>query len=202
MKTYLLTFFCFLFSLQLSSALAEFLPPSFSSGFEQEYVSALKGKIKKGMGTIDYKYPGQIRFETTTPSPVVFVSNGVKAWYYRAPFIEGEQGEVTESSAREGASVYIKFFDSLKKGLSSNEFYDVKNNDLSFKGKTKTELGINKAKLNFKNSSQTFENLESIELTFSDNKLTKIKFIDLKTNANLPAERFNFVAPINTKKVN
>ncbi len=198
MKAILVIFtFC-----QLNSAFAEFLPSSFSSRFEQEYVSALKGKVKKGQGTIDYKYPGQIRFETNTPSAVIFVSNGVKAWYYRAPFIDGEQGEVTETSAREGASVYIKFFDALKKGLSSNEYYDVKNNDLTFKNKTKTELGINKAKLNFKTSVQSFENLESIELTFSDKKISKIKFIDLKTNANLPAERFNFAAPPNTKKVN
>ena len=198
MKAFI-TIFAFLL---FNNAFAEFLPSSFSSRFEQEYVSALKGKVKKGQGLIDYKYPGHIRFETSTPSAVIFVSNGVKAWYYRAPFIDGEQGEVTETSAREGASIYIKFFDALKKGLSSNDFYDVKNNNLTFKGKTKTELGINKAKLNFKNNAQSFENLESIELTFSDNKLSKIKFIDLKTNTNLSAERFNFVAPANTKKIN
>lgn len=186
----------------LSLVHAEFLPASFSSRFEQEYVSTLKGKVKKGSGQIDYKYPGQIRFESHSPSTVVFVSNGSKAWYYRAPFIEGEQGEVTETSAREGASVYIKFFDALKKGLVSNEFYDVKNNVISFKGKTKSDLGINKAQLTFKNNGSTFESLEVIELTFADNKQSKIKFIDLKTNVSLPADKFNFTPPANTKKVN
>ncbi len=185
-----------------NAVFAEFLPSAFSSKFEQEYVSTLKGKVKKGHGTIDYKYPGQIRFETTTPSPVVFTSNGTKAWYYRAPFIEGEQGEVTEMAAKDGATVYIKFFDSLKKGLSSNDYYDVKDTTLTFKPKAKADLGIISAKLSFKNNSQKFENLEVIELTTTDGKNTKIKFVDLNTNPTLGADKFNFVIPPNTKKVN
>ena len=77
-------------------------------------------------GTIDYKYPGQIRFETNTPSTVIFTSNGVRAWYYRAPFIEGEEGEVTESTAKDGDTIFIKFFDSLKNGLITNDYYEIK----------------------------------------------------------------------------
>ena len=96
-------------SLSLQVARAEFLPQGFSARFEQEYVSILKGNTKKGQGFVDYKYPSNIRFETSTPSQIIFVSNGVKSWYYRAPFIEGEEGEVTESKAQEESSVYIKF---------------------------------------------------------------------------------------------
>ena len=181
---------------------AEFLPATFSSKFEQEYISTLKGKVKKGNGTIDYKYPGQIRFETSTPTPVIFTSNGSKAWYYRAPFIEGEQGEVTEMSAREGASVYIKFFDALKKGLTSNDLYEFKNNQLNFKIKASKELGVTKALLAFENKSQKFEDLKEIELTLSDGKTTKIRFVDLKNNVNFNPDKFNFVIPPNTKKTN
>lgn len=192
--------------LATSTAFADFLPQSFSSKFEQEYVSTLKGKTKKGQGTIEYKYPGQIRFETNTPSTVVFVSNGVKAWYYRAPFIEGEQGEVTESSAKEGSTIYIKFFDSLKNGLVSNDYYEVKKGEpvtLVFKPKAAKELGIKESMLIFKNKgSQKFEELEAINLVFSDGKNSKLKFVDLKVNPGMGADRFNFVPPANTKKVN
>jgi len=181
---------------------AEFMPQSFTSRFEQEYISSLKGNVKRGNGTIEYRYPGQIRFETNTPSTVIFVSNGTKAWYYRAPFIEGEQGEVTETSAREGASVYIKFFDVLKKGLSNNDYYDVKDNLLTFKGKAKADLGIAQARLLFKNNSAQFSHLEVIDMTFTDGKNSKIKFTDLKTDVALPTERFNFIPPANTKKTN
>ena len=197
----------FSFSLFLSTAaFGDFMPQSFSSKFEQEYVSTLKGKIKKGHGVIEYKYPGQIRFETNTPSTVIFASNGVKAWYYRAPFIEGEQGEVTETSAKEGSTIYIKFFDSLKNGLVSNDYYEVKNGHparLIFTKKAEKELGIKESDLFFKNKdSQRFEDLEAIELIFSDGKKSKLKFVDLKTNLKPGADRFNFIPPAHTKKVN
>ena len=195
-----------LFILSSSYALADFLPSAFSSKFEQEYISTLKGKTKKGQGTIEYKYPGQIRFETNTPSTVIFTSNGVKAWYYRAPFIEGEQGEVTESSAKEGSTIYIKFFDSLKNGLVSNDYYEVRKGEpavLVFKPNASKELGIKESKLHFKNKgSQKFEEIEAIELVFSDGKTSKLKFVDLKVNPDLGAGRFNFIPPANTKKTN
>ena len=184
---------------------ADFLPSAFSSKFEQEYISTLKGKAKKGQGSIEYKYPGQIRFETTTPSTVTYVSNGSKAWYYRAPFIEGEQGEVTESSAKEGSTTYIKFFDSLKNGLVSNNYYDVKQGEpatLIFRPAASKELGIKQSRLFFKSKSQKFEDIDTIELTFADNKTSKLKFVELKVNPELPAGRFNFVPPANTKKTN
>lgn len=190
----------------VTPAMADFLPLAFTSKFEQEYVSTLKGKTKKGQGSIEYKYPGHIRFETNTPSTVIFVSNGVSAWYYRAPFIEGEQGEVTETSAKEGSTIYIKFFDSLNKGLVSNDNYDVQKGEptkIIFKPKAAKELGIKESHLFFKSKdAQKFDNLQSIDLIFSDGKTSKLKFVDMKTNHNPEASRFNFVAPANTKKVN
>ena len=187
---------------------AEFLPTSFSAKFEQEYISILKGNMKKGEGSIEYKYPSNIRFETTTPSQVIFVSNGVKAWYYRAPFIEGEEGEVSETSAKESSSVYINFFDSLKNGLSSNSQYDVKNagdgtHVVTFKPKIAKEFGIKEAVLIFNSEKdKNFSELKKIELLFPDGKKSSLKFVDLKTNISLDTSRFNFVAPPKTKKTN
>lgn len=187
---------------------AEFLPQSFSAKFEQEYISILKGTTKKGKGTIDYKYPGNIRFETSTPTQVVFVSNGVKSWYYRAPFIEGEEGEVTESKAQEGSSAYTKFFDSLKNGLTSNALYDVKNagdgmHVVIFKPKTAKDFGIKEAVLAFHSASdKEFQALKTVELLFPDGKKTTLRFIDLKVNPNFDGAKFNFVAPPKTKKTN
>lgn len=183
-----------------------FLPATFTSKFEQEYVSALKGKIKKGFGTIEYKFPGQIRFESTTPSSVIYTSNGSKSWYYRAPFIEGEQGEVSESAVKNGDMAYIKFFDSLRMGLTSNKFYDVQKGDivnLKFKLNSQKALGISESQIYFKkNGSQKFSEIEFIELTFPDGKKAKLKFLDLKTDIAINDERFNFISPPNTKKVN
>ena len=192
--------------LNSTAGFAEFLPQAFTSKFEQEYVSTLKGKTKTGNGTIEYKYPGQIRFQTNTPSTVIFVSNGTNSWYYRAPFIEGEEGEVTESSSKEGSSSYTKFFDSLKNGLVSNSYYEVKKGEpitLVFNAKTAKELGIKESMFYFKKKgSQKFEDLEAINLVFLDGKNSKLKFNDLKVNPGIGADRFNFIAPANTKKTN
>lgn len=190
------------------SAHAEFLPQSFSAKFEQEYVSLLKGKTKKGEGSIDYRYPSNIRFETSTPSQVIFVSNGVKAWYYRAPFIEGEEGEITETSAKEGSSVYIKFFDLLKNGLTSNALYDVKNagdgmHVMTFKAKAAKEFGIKEAILTFNSAKdKEFSELKKIDLLFPDGKKSSLTFSNLKINPAMEASKFNFQAPPKTKKTN
>lgn len=193
-------------SLNSTTVFADFLPQAFTSKFEQEYVSTLKGKTKKGNGIIEYKYPGKIRFQTNTPSTVIYVSNGESSWYYRAPFIEGEEGEVSESSAKEGSSIYIKFFDSLKNGLVSNIYYDVKKGEptiLVFKAKTAKELGIKESMFYFKKKgSQKFEELQSINLVFLDGKNSKLNFVDLKVNPGISADRFNFIPPANTKKAN
>lgn len=187
---------------------AEFLPQSFSAKFEQEYVSILKGKTKKGEGSIEYKYPSSIRFETTSPSKVVFVSNGTRAWYYRAPFIEGEEGEVSETSAKEGNSVYIKFFDSLKNGLTANSLYDVKNagdgmHVVMFKEKTAKEFGIKEAVLTFNSEkNKDFSALKKIELLFPDGKKSSLTLVNLNTKPDFDSNHFNFVAPPKTKKTN
>lgn len=204
MKIYLIATWFFMGMSYFSMAFAEFLPQSFSAKFEQEYVSLLKGKHKTGKGLIEYMYPGKIRFETSTPSTLIFVSNGKKAWYYRAPFIEGEKGEVTESTAKEASSVYIKFFDSLKNGLVSNKDYEVKKGDplnLTFNRKMEKELGLKGANIYLKEKNgQKFNDIEAIELLFPDGKKTKLKFIDLQINPNLKSERFNFIPPANTEK--
>ena len=166
------------------------------------------GNIKKGQGSIDYKFPSNIRFETSTPSQIIFVSNGKRSWYYRAPFIEGEEGEVTESKAQDGSSVYIKFFDSLKNGLLANPLYDVKNagdgmHVITFKAKTAKEFGIKEAVLTFNSiKDKDFSQLKKIDLLFLDGKKSTLRFMDLKVNPGFDALKFNFVAPPKTRKSN
>lgn len=183
----------------------DFLPQTFKADFEQEFVSTLKSKVKKGNGSIEYKYPGHIRFETNTPSTVIYVSNNVQSWYYRAPFVPEEQGEVTITNAKSGATPFTKFFDALKNGLTSNVQYAVEKKEdrinLAFTEAASKDYGIKKAELFFNNKSQVFKDITTIEITFNDNKTSKLKFNNLKTNETLGADRFNFTPPANTKVV-
>lgn len=198
MKSLFLSFF-------LLSSLAfakeeSFLPPSFSADFEQIQVSALSGKEKKSLGRIEYKFPSHIRFEIQKPDVIIFVSNPEKTWYYTAPFIQGEAGEVTVKPT--GKLALAKFFDALKKGLSSNELYTVSELkdrvQLTFSSSLAKELGIAKAFLAM-GGKKVFSSLASIELEKADKSKVLLKFSALKLNGDISKERFIFVAPPNTR---
>lgn len=209
MKKIILATFLFSFSALLSAA-ESFLPQTFSADFEQTQISALSGKEKKSQGHLDYKFPGHIRFEVNKPDVIIFVSNPRKTWYYTAPFVAGEPGEVTVKPT--GKLALSKFFDALKQGLKSNDLYSVKENDkdkdkdkdfnteLIFSKKSQEELGIVSATLIFTKKKE-FSALSTIELLKNDKAKAKVKlvFSNMKINNELAKERFEFQAPPNTR---
>jgi outer membrane lipoprotein carrier protein len=184
---------------------AEFLPNSFTANFSQEYVSSLKGKTKKGNGSVEYKFPGNIRFETTSPTHVLFITNGKKSWYYTYPFIDGEDGELTESNGQDGVGIFTKFFDSLKNGLKTNSLYKIENKNeiviVNFTEKSSKDIGIKSADLKFSNKNQAFKDLDSIELQFLDGKKSTMKLSGISVNPIILESRFIFTPPKSNKLI-
>ncbi|MBT3584342.1 MAG: outer membrane lipoprotein carrier protein LolA [Halobacteriovoraceae bacterium] len=179
-----------------------FLPNSFKATFVQSFKSSLSGKIKKSRGNIAYRYPGNIRFETLKPSHIVFVSNREKTWYYTAPFLEGEAGELSVQKA--GKNSLTRFFDVLKKGLKSNPLYKVKmikgETFLEFTKKTAREVGLRKAGLKFTGKAKAFKNLKSIDLYYlKKKKKVTLTLNSILENQKFKNEDFKFTAPKNTK---
>ena len=85
-----------------------FIPDTFKANFKQSYKSSLSGKEKVTEGHIEYFYPGRVRFEITSPDKTIFVSNPTTTWYYNAPFVDGEPGEVLIKKT--GKNGYHKVF--------------------------------------------------------------------------------------------
>lgn len=181
--------------------MADFLPQSFSAKFDQEYKSAIKGNVKKGHGQVEYKFPGLIRFETLKPTHVLYITNSKKAWYYTYPFMEGEKGELTETSAKEGQVLFTKFFDALKKGLVTNNLYRVektpKGQLLVFLDKSKKEIGLRSALIQFTSGSEEFKNISAMELEFLDGKKSLMTLSDVKINPEINDSRFEFKEQVN-----
>jgi outer membrane lipoprotein carrier protein len=179
----------------------DFLPSTFKVDFSQEYKTSLKGKVKKSSGQIQYKYPSQIRFEVTKPDKVLFVSNKEKSWYYQAPFIEGEPGEL--NVRKTGKTGLSRFFDVLKKGLKTNKFYEVKNKNersqIKFVDKFAKKLDIKGALITFNDKKRKFENIKNMELTYIDGHKIKLHFSGMKTGLSMNKENFVFKAPKNTR---
>ncbi len=187
------------------AATSKFLPKSFQAKFTQEYTSSLKGKIKTSKGIIDYQHPGHIRFATEEPQKIVFVSNPLKSWYYVAPFIEGEPGELTLDSSGK-RNPYIKFFDILNYGLKTNKYYKVSRTKkglltLSFTKGGQMETQVKRAQIFFEGQ-ENFQGVKKLVVTFADNKTFSLKFDSIRTQVNFKKSDFTFKIPKNTRVSN
>jgi outer membrane lipoprotein-sorting protein len=183
-----------------------FLPSSFKAVLEQQHVSELSGKVKKTPGVLEYKYPGMLRFELNDSQKSIFVSNKKKSWYYTPPFKAGEKGNVRVQSSE---NLFLtRFFDALKKGLTSNKLYDVKKKkseiEIIFKDNVQNSLGLKKAIFkNVKNPNgvKSFSELKKMVLVRSDSKEVTLVFKQFDEKAKFKKSHFVFSVPENTKVI-
>ena len=180
---------------------ASWMPSSFAAQFTQIYTSAVSGKEQRGQGSLDYAYPGQIRFQATDPDPFIFTSNGHKTWYYYPPFIEGESGEL--SIQNQGNLWLNQFFDLLRDGPKTNNRFTAQAQanqwNLKFKPDTAEKVQALAAVLKFKTKSKKFLELQEIELTKQDKKKVRFLLEKITPNPALAKNHFEFTAPPNTK---
>jgi outer membrane lipoprotein-sorting protein len=182
-----------------------FVPSSFSANYEENLRSAT-GKVKKSFGKIDYKFPGHLRFEVTSPVQSLFVVNPEKTWFYQPAFVKGEKDQVT---VQKSANLpLIKFLDSVKNGIENSKLFTVKydKNDLvlTFVKTSQKEMGIEEVTLHAsKNSKEikSIEGFETITIKHVNKNKTNIKLIDLKENVSFPTSHFVF-KPTKEMKVN
>jgi outer membrane lipoprotein carrier protein len=184
-----------------------FVPASFSANFEESFKSVATGKEKKSYGKIDYKYPGQIRYEKTSPDVSSFFSNGKKSWYYVPPFVAAEEGQVTVQNS--GKLPLTKFLDSIKDGIDGSKLftfkYESKSLTLTFKKEMQKEMTIKEVVLHSSKDAKTVTRLaefESMTLVSEDGKKVVLKFLELKEDISFLGGHFDFKIPPKTKVVN
>lgn len=198
--------FLLLFLLPAIAFAENFVPTSFSANYEESLTSAT-GKVKKSFGKIDYKFPGHLRFEVTSPSPSLFVANPQKAWLYQPAFVKGEKDQVT---VQKSANLpLIKFLDSVKNGIDNSKLFTAKydKNDLilSFVPTMKEELKIDQVILHATKPAKEVKNIsgfETITLKHTNKNKTNIKLIDIKEGISFPQGHFEFKPSANTKVIN
>lgn len=195
-----------LFTLLIGVAEASFLPDSFSADYEESYISSVNGKEKKSFGRIDYKFPRHIRFEVVSPDPTTFVANPKTSWYYRPPFIEGEEGQVTVQKSDN--MVLTKFLDALKNGAKSNAAYTVKTkgNELTlvFSAPLKKDLQMSQAVLVASGDAAKATSLgefKELLLHHQGGKKVRMKFLSFRPGLSFPADHFDFRIPPKTKVI-
>ncbi len=183
-------------------AAVSFVPESFVVDFQQIQKSSLTGSERKSNGVLKYKNPGMLYFHVQSPDEVIFVTNNKKTWYYTAPFIEGEEGELSVQDSHK--NVLTSFFSSLSHGLKDNDNYtvaDLTSNQvkISFKEKLKNDLNVVSALFQFKASKKEFSEISSILIEQEDGTKLTLDFKSVQTQVKLENEVFNFKAPPKTK---
>ena len=189
----------FLLLPSLTLAAKPFLPTSFRADYEQTIKKKISGKLKKSYGRIEYLYPGNVRFEQSNPENVIWVSNPKTTWFYQAPFIKEEPGNLRISNTDSDSP--SKIFDFLKNGLNNNDIYKVKKNgnkiEFLFNHK-RIHSKFSKAILTF-NGPLFFESLRSITMIEKNGDPLELTFKSIITNTGLKPKHFIFSPPPNTR---
>jgi outer membrane lipoprotein-sorting protein len=181
------------------------LPASFSAQYENSWQS-VTGSMKKEFGSIDYKYPSNVRIVVKSDPPKTLVTNKKTTWMYEPPFVASEPAQVT--IFKSSTHPVIKLLDSLRDGITTSKFFASKEsgNDLVLtfnkdgqKEFSLTEVTLHGAKA-FKDVAG-LKDIQSIDLKDTNGKIKKLRFIDLKEGMNFPASHFIFNIPPKTKVI-
>jgi len=197
----------FLLALIPTLSLAKsFVPTSFTANYEESIISLVSGKEKKSFGKIDYKFPGNLRFEVTSPVPSLFVVNPKKSWLYQPASVKGEKDQVTIQKSSN--LPIIKFLDSVKDGVDNSKIFSTKYNKneliLTFVPNIQKEMGFKEVTLYTDKDAKEVKELKGFNkmtLVKNDGGKINIKLIDMKENISFPANHFVFKPSANTKVI-
>lgn len=186
-----------------------FVPNSFTFDFEQETKLKLSKKAKKSQGSLVYQRPGKFRLKIHSPDQVELVSNGTLTWYYTAPFIPGEKGEVTILKNDKKNTALVQIFEFLKDDVKSSAHFKTVEKDnsyqIEFLPKTRNEIELSKIELFFANTkTKSFQELSKMVLYYPDGRVSDLAIKKIVTDSVSPQDtktNFNFVIPENTTVV-
>lgn len=179
---------------------SSFLPRSFEASFTKSEKSVLSGKLIKTEGDLFYQYPSRIRLEEKGKEQSLFISNPFTTYYYKPPVFEGLAGELTISKSSDHH--LSNFFDSLKKGLNSNDLYEIKKEEkkveFTFTKKGIKSLKILNAEMHF-SSGISFSQIDRVDITLDNKKKVSFNLQRIKINPTFTKNFFDFDPPKNTR---
>jgi outer membrane lipoprotein carrier protein len=180
---------------------SSFVPSTFHVDFEQIQKSSISKKERVSQGHMKFHHPNKLYFKVTSPDEVVFTTDGKLTYYYTAPFIEGEAGELTIQDS--GKNSLTQFFSALSSGLESNKAYQVetlKDNQvkLSFENALKSELSMESATFEFESNTREFDKIKKLVLKQTDGVELTLVFKKIEVNAKVDKSIFEFTPPKNT----
>jgi outer membrane lipoprotein carrier protein len=170
-----------------------------TANFEETDESKALQQTKKSSGTLQFKRPGKVRWETLKPDRNLLVSDGKKFWYYTPPFDASEHGQYMEKKA---AQVQSRFAQKLLSASFS---------EVTAQKTMKVEQGSPNSFIltPLKHSAGSIARvtvtidpekkvISSLVLEHDDGNRTEITLSDIQLGKKLGDETFKFVPPPNT----
>jgi outer membrane lipoprotein carrier protein len=89
------------------------------ANFEQTTESAVTKVRKTTAGTLWFKQPGRLKWDTTRPSPELLISDGKTFWHYTPPFDPADPSEKGQVIVRDAKKVGSKLAELILAGRFS-----------------------------------------------------------------------------------
>jgi outer membrane lipoprotein carrier protein len=167
----------------------------FEASFVQEYVGKVMQRPQKGEGKVYFKKKGMMRWDYRTPNQKL-VSNGLTLWYYQADENQVLVSDVSKVLKEKTPLAFLAGEGDLTRDfrlLHLNESISQKEDNFvlelvpkePYEALSKLTLTVDK-RTYYVVQADVFDGLGNV---------TRTRFMDIKTNVNLPNSLFHFAIP-------
>lgn len=173
--------------------------PTLMAAFSQINESALLGDRKTSSGVISIKRPGKMRWETQSPDPTLFITDGSTMWFYTPPFDKDENGQLVVRKAVEHQS-------RLAGALLAADFSVGKDLKISEKGPNHFQVTPKPGSAGDVLDCEIFVDaknllIQKVILKHRGGNLTEITLTKISLGKDIEDELFHFVPPPKTSIV-
>lgn len=173
--------------------------------FTETSESAALKQTKKNSGTIQFKRPGKIRWETLKPDHNLLISDGKKFWFYTPPFDPTDPEDKGQYWERDASKVQSRFAQALLSGSFSEQFkkhaMSVKQtapSDFLVTPKKGTAATVQQATLHIDPKQKL---ITGISLVHRGGNKSEIKLSNIRLGQPLEDSLFHFTPPANAEKL-
>lgn len=167
----------------------------FEADFLQEYISKVMKESPKGEGKVYFKKKGMMRWDYRVPNQE-FISNGQTLWFYRADENQVLVSDISKVIKEKTPLAFLAGEGNLSKDfnlLNFNESVSQKEDHYVLElGPKEPQATLSKLRLTI--DKNTYYILQ-VDVLDALGNVTRTRFIDIKTNVDLPNSLFQFTIP-------
>lgn len=168
---------------------------------ETSQVAALK-QTKKSSGSLQFKRPGKVHWETKTPDKNLLIGDGKKFWYYTPPFDPTDSGQYMEKDASKVqtklAQVLLSASFSSDAAMRAMQIKQVSPTEFALIPRKGTAGSVREARIKIDPAQKL---ITEVDLTHRGGNKSQIVLSKIELGKPLDESLFHFTPPPNTEKI-